>query len=469
MENDSCTNSDRPRFHWPHRRMWSRTVVTSLVIATSFTASTLVGATSKSTATPLRSMALTGSTFGSVVVGKASAEHSSSIPLSTTIGVRRTQIVNYINSPAVTFADITFYSATVITADQEKSVVLTALAGLADTTKLAWKITSATLVHGTNYAFSGDCLTLDGANTPSCTLKSKFTPISGGPLSDGVNVSIMSTQGFDTISAALGTQLTQQIGLSGYLLTLALGILGPSLHTWVDAAISSSISPVVSLSGLGLPVLSLGSSLAVPEGNSGPHKVMVPVSINAISSLDVHVSFATADGGATVANHDYVASKGSAVIKAGQLSVAIPITIIGDKIVEPNATVGLKISSPINAVVGIALGHVTILNDDRPGVTVVGSTVPAGAPAYFSLTLAQPYFKDTTLHVHLASGTAHVVDYGTLGAATVLVPTGSTGPFFVFVSTVVNRAHEADESFSLVVTGGASTVSGASTIRATAG
>ena len=392
--------------------------------------------------------------FGSIVVGKSSAVHSSIIPLATTFGLQRSQITTYLNSGAVVFSPVSSGPVTILSADQVKSIVVGAVADVPDATVLAMRLDTISLAHGTDFALSGDCSGADGATTSTCTLSATFSPTRGGTRTDEVNIALTTTQGFDAVLTALAGRLSSQFGISGSLATFVLSVISSDIHHQVDVAIAESYNPVATLSGVGVPVLSIDPSTTVNEGNSGGRVIAIPVRLNAATTNDVHFSFATSDGTATTLGHDYVAIKGSGVIKAGLTSAAATVVILGDTVVEANAYLLVKITAPTNAVMGPATtSRVNILNDDLPGAIVVGSSVPEGAPAYFSVSLTQPYNKDLTIHVRLQAATASSADYGALSASSLVFAAGTTGPQFVWATTKLDGIVEGDESFVLVASG----------------
>jgi len=65
-------------------------------------------------------------------------------------------------------------------------------------------------------------------------------------------------------------------------------------------------------------------------------------------SVDATVSYRTKDGTA-IEGEDYIAAYGKATIKAGELSTVIPVTILGDDIIEGNETFELVIANPTGA------------------------------------------------------------------------------------------------------------------------
>ena len=225
--------------------------------------------------------------------------------------------------------------------------------------------------------------------------------------------------------------------------------------------------PFLDVTGFGIVSVGVPSSWPVAEGQHGTHVIDVPVTLNSPSTVDVHFRFKTLDGTAKVADHDYKATSGYGTVLAGSTSTVVPVSIYGDTKPAANEHFVLKLSSPTNAVLGPnSLAKVDILNDDVPAVSVVGSTVPEGAPAYFSLTLSQPLNRDLTLKVRLAPRSASSLRYGPLSASTVTFAAQATGPLFVWCPTLLDHHKERAEDFLLIVTGAAHRVEAHAVIQA---
>jgi len=72
---------------------------------------------------------------------------------------------------------------------------------------------------------------------------------------------------------------------------------------------------------------------------------------------------------------DYLASSGTLIFAPGETSKTIPIAIQGDTLSEPEETLSLVFSSPINATLGDASATVTIINDDTAPAPAYGIAV----------------------------------------------------------------------------------------------
>ena len=107
------------------------------------------------------------------------------------------------------------------------------------------------------------------------------------------------------------------------------------------------------------------SDVAKKEGKAGTTTSFVfSVTLSAIAIDPVTMSYATANGTAK-AGSDYVAKSGTLTFPAGTSVKTITVTVVGDKVKEPNETffVNLFNLSP-NAYFGDSQGLGTIQNDD---------------------------------------------------------------------------------------------------------
>jgi predicted extracellular nuclease len=103
------------------------------------------------------------------------------------------------------------------------------------------------------------------------------------------------------------------------------------------------------------------------EGN-GDHVLAVTVTRTDTTSAFT-VGYATHDGTATTADHDYDAASGALTFAAGgPATQTINVTVHGDATVEPNETFSVTLATPVNTtgstVVGTATSTVTLTNDD---------------------------------------------------------------------------------------------------------
>ena len=132
------------------------------------------------------------------------------------------------------------------------------------------------------------------------------------------------------------------------------------------------------VTGLPKPALSIAGATQ-GEGNSGSSPLSFTVTLAKASSQQVTVAYATADGTAT-AGADYTATSGSLSFAPGETSKTIAVPIIGETLFEPDETFSMKLSTPVNAVLGTATATGTITNDDanKPKPGHYGGTTSQG-------------------------------------------------------------------------------------------
>jgi hypothetical protein len=111
------------------------------------------------------------------------------------------------------------------------------------------------------------------------------------------------------------------------------------------------------------PGLSI-TSTSVLEGNSGTTNAIFTVSLTQTLTQTVTVAFATADGTATTAHNDYIATTGVLTFAAGETSKNITVPVIGNTIVEPDKTFAVNLSNSVGAPINVGVGTGTIVNDD---------------------------------------------------------------------------------------------------------
>jgi hypothetical protein len=119
------------------------------------------------------------------------------------------------------------------------------------------------------------------------------------------------------------------------------------------------------------PTVSIGDA-SVKEGNKGNVTLKFPVTLSAPAKANVTVQVAISAGTAT-AGSDYTQPKAnlSVTIKKGQTSGSVSVTVVGDKVVEPNETINARIVTATGVTIGRGTAVGTIVNDD--GVAAIRS------------------------------------------------------------------------------------------------
>jgi hypothetical protein len=111
------------------------------------------------------------------------------------------------------------------------------------------------------------------------------------------------------------------------------------------------------------PTLSI-NDVSITEGNRGTKLLTFTVTLSAQSEKWISVNYATADGTAKTADHDYQVTSGTLSFAPGQTTATFSVVIYGDKKKEPNETFVVNLSGASEATIVDGVGIGTILNDD---------------------------------------------------------------------------------------------------------
>ncbi|MES1217276.1 MAG: MopE-related protein, partial [Bacteroidota bacterium] len=114
--------------------------------------------------------------------------------------------------------------------------------------------------------------------------------------------------------------------------------------------------------GCSLPNMSI-NDVSMAEGNTGKKTMSFEVVLSQTSTKAITVNYASYNGTAT-AGTDYTAKSGTLTFKPNTLKQTIDITILTDKIAEPNETFNITLTGITNAQLVKSIGVGTILNDD---------------------------------------------------------------------------------------------------------
>jgi subtilase family protein/Calx-beta domain-containing protein/fervidolysin-like protein len=199
------------------------------------------------------------------------------------------------------------------------------------------------------------------------------------------------------------------------------------------------------------PTISI-NDVSANEGNGGLTPFTFAVTLSNPSSNTITVTYATADGTATVADLDYVAATGVVTFLPGQTSQPVTVQVTGDTQFEPNETFLVNLTLPTNATIADGQGVGTIVNDDtEPTISIndVSQLEGNAGPTNFNFTVSLSNASSLTVTVNYATadGTATVADgdYVAKTGTVTFVP-GTTSQT---VSIVVNgdTKFEPDETF----------------------
>jgi len=174
-----------------------------------------------------------------------------------------------------------------------------------------------------------------------------------------------------------------------------------------------SIGRRVRLGGAGGTATLDVSDASVNEGTGTANTLVFSVTRTGDDSQTVTVQYATGPGTAE-AGSDYVAASGSLTFPPNTASRTVSVTTVADGDVEPNETLTVTLSAPVNAAIGDGTAVGTIVNDDEPppptlaignAAVVEGS---GGAPpvARFTVVLSEASAQDVLVNFRTLAGTA---------------------------------------------------------------
>lgn len=111
------------------------------------------------------------------------------------------------------------------------------------------------------------------------------------------------------------------------------------------------------------PTISI-SDVSLDEGNSGVTTFPFSVTLSEASSQSVSVDWHSASGTA-VGDEDFVGTSGATLVfSPGETTKTIPISVYGDRDIEPDETFDVVLENPVNATIADDTGVGTIVNDD---------------------------------------------------------------------------------------------------------
>lgn len=113
------------------------------------------------------------------------------------------------------------------------------------------------------------------------------------------------------------------------------------------------------------------SNVTAFEGNVGALDAIFEVKLSQAASAAVTVAYATQDGGA-YAGSDFTTRSGSLTFPAGTTSLTVAVPVTGDILPEDDEQFFLRLTSPVGAQLGDALGVATIVDNDGLNEPVEG-------------------------------------------------------------------------------------------------
>ena len=193
----------------------------------------------------------------------------------------------------------------------------------------------------------------------------------------------------------------------------------------------------------GDPSLTITAPSAVTEGSSGSTDMVFTVTLAPTSGQQVSVDYAADATSTATADTDFTDLAGTLTFAPSQTSQSITVAVTGDVVDEPNETVVLKLSNPINASITTDKATGTINDDDGdPSLTITApSAVTEGSSGstdmVFTVTLAP------------TSGQQVSVDYGVDATSTATADTDFTD----LAGTLTFAPSQTSQSITVAVTG----------------
>jgi hypothetical protein len=309
------------------------------------------------------------------------------------------------------------------------------------------------------------------------TVEAIFTVTRGGKLDTTVTVSYATANGTALAGSdyvAAGGTLTFAPGeTTKTIRVLVNGDLTEESDEWFSVYLSYAAGAVIT-DGEGLggildndppPTVTISPVVSGKEGSTnGTAAFPFVVTLSAPSEKEVRVSYATANGTATTADNDYVATSGTLVFSPGQTSKTITVAVLGDQKFEPDETFAVKLSGATNATIGAGNGIGTIVNDDTyvtPNITISDVSKAEGRSGstmfVFTVTLSAPSAIPVIVNYATADGTAAAgSDYEAAAGTLTFAPGETTKTITIKVKG--DRTKEADETFVVNLSGASSAV-----------
>ncbi|MCC7263932.1 MAG: T9SS type A sorting domain-containing protein [Candidatus Latescibacteria bacterium] len=251
------------------------------------------------------------------------------------------------------------------------------------------------------------------------------------------------------VFAPLETSKTLAVQINGDLLDEADETLVANLDLPVNATLADG-QGIGTIADDDLPPALSASDASELEGDSGTKQLVFTVSLSAPSGRAVSVNWATANGTA-LAGSDYTAASGTLSFAAGEASKTVAVLITGEVANEPNETVLLNLSAPVNAVLGDGQGTGTIVNDDAPpALSVNDLAVVEGNSGtkqlVFTVSMSFPGGRVASVNWATANGTALAGSDYTAASGTLSFAVGETSKT-LSVTLKGDLANEPNETF----------------------
>lgn len=221
--------------------------------------------------------------------------------------------------------------------------------------------------------------------------------------------------------------------------TLQVTLYSPVRVTILDG---SAVGTIVDNS---LPRLSV-ADVSVNEGDPA-HFV---VSLTKPAPKTVTFRYSTSNGTATSPGDYTSVSSNNGTIAAGASSTTITVATVENTTAEPNETFTLQLANVVNAVVTDGQAQATIVDDDKPNLSINDASVAEGGTATFTISLSKASTAPVTFTFATVDGTAAAgPDYASTSNNRTIAA-GSTSTT-ITVNTVEDALDEPDETFRVLL------------------
>src|SRR5581483_3512923 len=185
------------------------------------------------------------------------------------------------------------------------------------------------------------------------------------------------------------------------------------------------------------------------------------VTLSQASATPVTVAYTTADGTATLADNDYLATSGTLTFAAGQTTQTITVPVVADSKVEGNETFFVNLSNATGATISDAQGQATVNNDDVATSNITINNVSksegnSGTTSFtFTVNLDHAQAGNVTVKYGTANGTASSGSDYTSTSGTLTFSPGQTSKT-ITVKVTGDTTQESDELFFVNLSGASS-------------
>jgi hypothetical protein len=204
-----------------------------------------------------------------------------------------------------------------------------------------------------------------------------------------------------------------------------------------------------------VPAFSI-DDVSITEGDTGTLSANLHVSLSAMATRNVSVSFYTAATKDATKDGDYQDVTGRITFVPGNTDQTVTVPIIGDLIDEPDEQFGVVLALPLNATLNKSRAVATILdNDPPPAVSVSDATLSEGDSGatllQFPVTLSIASGKTISINYATADVTAIAGSDYVATSGTVTFPAGTTSKS-ITVTLNGDTTIEPDETFVVRLT-----------------